>query len=214
MMKSVFPLILCGIILSQGVCQTLTSADLNSQATDTGVVFYGNTIGLSMDLPELIPYLNNTLFRDILLNSNMWGSWSDNFMQSIHVPTGYVYNCSIARLIDSNTVCDFEFGGNSTFAAQVANYMNNVARYGISLGWSIQGSNLSSKSYIKSTITPFFFQIYDQLIGSYSIAISDFGDKITAQGLFPNYTVSTFLQQGYVFFTQLYGVYMAGPGIT
>ena len=80
------------LLIHSATSQTLASAEITHSSSY--LYIYNNFIGLAMNLPEVIPYLNNTLFQDYLLNSIIQGYWSSAFRQTIHTPLGYKYICN------------------------------------------------------------------------------------------------------------------------
>ncbi len=51
--------------------------------------------------------MNNTLYQGYMLNSNIKGSWSNNFGVSLKTPLGHKYNCSAlaANVTTPNITC-------------------------------------------------------------------------------------------------------------
>ena len=101
-----------------------------------------------MDLGEVTPYLDSLLFQGYLLNSNVFGSWSNNFNVYLHNPGGYKYNCPLMEEIANQTLsCVFDMD-NGTFVAQLADFYYNVSSWmKMAFGWDNQGADFSISQY-------------------------------------------------------------------
>ena len=110
------------LLISYSQAATLASADFVNYADDPWAYSLGNTIGLSMDIGETIPYITNPLFKAYLLNSNLYGSWYNNFNVFLHNPGGYKYNCTLMSIVANQTLpCIFDMN-NSTFLTDLGNF--------------------------------------------------------------------------------------------
>lgn len=83
-----------GLLVQCIRCSTLSVVDFTSYSTSSEYSVSRNSIGLSSDLPTMIPLFSNPLFKEYMINSNLYGYWPANFVQTIHSPLGYKYNCS------------------------------------------------------------------------------------------------------------------------
>ena len=72
--------------------------------------------GIVLELQDYVNDLGDILFQDYMLNSNLYGSWWNNWMISLQVPKGYIYDCSIyGNATNSTPACIFDMSGNDTF---------------------------------------------------------------------------------------------------
>ena len=69
---------------------------------------YGGFLGLSMDLLEVLPQLDNQLFQNYLLTSKVHGSWSNILTHTFHNPIGAKYNCPVCNT-QANAVLNCTF---------------------------------------------------------------------------------------------------------
>ena len=85
------------LLLFLSSCQNiLTHIDTISYLEHTFAYQSSNTLGLSINILELIPNVENTLLQEYLVNTQVYGSWSSSFGLTLHNPVGCKYNCSIA----------------------------------------------------------------------------------------------------------------------
>ncbi len=63
---------LCSLILAVIVCvdsDIVGVADFQYSLTSTNIIFYPNYVGLTLDLPQLMKIMNNSVFQNYILNS-------------------------------------------------------------------------------------------------------------------------------------------------
>lgn len=95
-------LILMTMVVSNRAA-VLSTADFTGLTTSSGYSVTSNPVGVTFDLPELLPLLNDELLQEYLLNSQLQGNWYSVFEQTVHTPTGYRYNCSLLDSLTNTT---------------------------------------------------------------------------------------------------------------
>lgn len=120
-------------------------------------------VGLSIDLPELIPHLKSDLLQRYLLNSMLQGVWDYVFEQTIHTPPGYRHNCSLIASLTNVTTnssnCIFDMS-DPTFLTDLGNYgWNTTNWFAMALGWDQQDWAFTSNSTTTGFL-PFFRAMY------------------------------------------------------
>jgi hypothetical protein len=86
----------------------LSTADFTGLTTSSGYYVMSNPVGVTFDLPELLPLIKDDLFQEYLLNSQLQGNWYSVFEQTVHTPPGYRTNCSLLdTLTNTTTNCTF-----------------------------------------------------------------------------------------------------------
>ncbi len=89
--------ILSLLLISSTSQPILSSSDFTSGLILTQSYVFSNYAGLSIDFAELFPYLTNANFQSLLLNSNIYGDWGNNFVFTVHMPRNYLVNCTLIR---------------------------------------------------------------------------------------------------------------------
>ena len=101
------------LLVKSIVCSTLSVVDFTSYSTSSEYSVSRNSIGLSSDLPTMIPLFSNQLFKDYMINSNLYGYWPANFVQAIHSPLGYKYNCTKQELLSADATYNITYNTTS-----------------------------------------------------------------------------------------------------
>lgn len=186
----------------------LSRIDFTQNTIATTYPYY-NTVGISMYLNEIIPYLNHSVFISRTKLSMFDSSFHNIFYQSIHVPRGYKYNCSSA-IYGGNVTCTLDLALNSTIISQMNNYLYNYANsYGADLGLDLEKSNFTTTSnYYKNFKTYFNLFSWDYI----NLELLDYGD-LAATIYNCTYTVTNFISD-ISSIQNNYGIYITGPGIT
>jgi hypothetical protein len=202
---SVFLCLLLSIGAANG--QVISSMNFKQNAIQLGYASW-NVIGLSMSFPEVIPYLNNTLFITRLNASVFNLDYNSLFYQSMHVPKGYKYNCS-STIYGANVSCTLDLALNSTLLNQMNKYFYyNTYFYTLDLGYDMEKSNFSASKYFSN------FKAEMNLFSSDAINIElvDYGDQM---GTIYNrtYNVFNFTSDVNIIYNG-YGMSLTGPGIT
>lgn len=143
--------IVCLALLAETILSsTLSVVDFTSYSTSSQYSVSRNAVGLSYDFPTIQPYFGNQLFQEYMINSNLYGDWSANFVQSIHNPPGYMYNCSKQASFSPNVTynCSFDLD-NDTLLQQIGDFFYATCMYwGSSLAWDMELANFSNTYYI------------------------------------------------------------------
>jgi hypothetical protein len=97
--------------------QTVSEVDFVLGSVKSGSYMWTNFVGISFQYDNVKDYLNSTLFQGYLLNSNVRGSWFNNWAVSLKTPLGHKYNCSAlaTNITNPNVVCTLETQGNTTY---------------------------------------------------------------------------------------------------
>jgi len=100
---------LCFLLVFCSQTQILTEVDFILGSSYTGSYLWENFIGLSVDFANVQDLMNNSLYQGYQINSNIKGSWTNNFALSLKTPLGHKYNCSAldVNVTNPNTTCTF-----------------------------------------------------------------------------------------------------------
>ena len=204
-------------LLAQSVfCSTLSAVDFTSYSTSSEYSVSRNPIGLSSELPTMLPLFANSLFKEYLINSNLYGYWSANFVQAIHSPLGYIYNCTKQDDFSPNTTyaCVYDID-NDTMLKEMGSFFWDTCNYfGSSVGWDMQLANFSSTDYIREVFYPFMVELRIASRQPFNVELVDRGDRFAELGVRANYSAKQFVQDCNYVNNYMYGVYMIGPGTT
>ena len=120
------------------VTQSQVLAKLNfSSIISLGSYINYSGIGITFDFITLIPYLNSTLLRGYLKNSQVYGSSDYLFIQNIHMPLGYKYGCASTLFGWLAVNCTLDISLNSTLINNMNVFFQTAQYMGTSLGWDI-----------------------------------------------------------------------------
>lgn len=172
---------------------------------------YTNTVGISMYLNEIIPYLNNTIFISRTKFSMFDSSLHNIFYQTIHVPRGYKYNCS-SIIYGANVTCtlDLSLNSSSGIISQMNNYLLNYARpYAVDLGLDLEKSNFTTTTNFYKNFKSYFNIFAADYI---NMELVDYGDLVSTI-YNRTYNVTNFISD-ISLVQNNYGIYITGPGIT
>lgn len=135
----------------------LATADCVNYFENTYAYVMSNSIGLSMDLLEIVPQVGNQLMQEYHLNSKIHGSWGNTFHVSMHNPIGCKYNCSLAEQIANTTLnCTFDTS-NATFLQLLGDFSWNTTNWnGMAVGWDNEGANYADPTYMNDMFTSFY----------------------------------------------------------
>ena len=131
--------------------QTVSELDFILGAVNTGSYMWTNFVGASFQYDNIKDYLNSTLFQGYILNSNVRGSWYNNWVVSLKTPLGHKYNCSAlsANITSPNVVCTFETQGNATYWSILGEFVWNTQNQpNWCITYDIQGSNFNLASHL------------------------------------------------------------------
>jgi hypothetical protein len=208
--------IFLALILPVLTVEVVSSVSFQSGVVSTYSYMMSNAVGLSMNFDELLPYFNSDLFQNYLLNSNIYGDWYSNFDQSIHMPIGYKFNCSIVQSLTNGTSTCTKDLMNDTLLTNIGNYLWNVTMYyACSIGWDMEDANFTNQDYLKNSFKKFVFDLYPKArYQPFNIEVVDKGDQFGALGLNPNYTATNFVADCNAVNNVVYGLMMTGPGVT
>lgn len=191
----------------------LASADFVNYAEDTWSYAAGNTVGLSMDLSEFIPEMNNNLFQQYLLNSNVYGNWYSNFEITFHNPGGYKYNCTFMDEFANDTLSCIYDMNNSTFITSLGNFCwNTTMSSGMAIGWDNEAADFSNTDYMKNFVN-FARGLRTASSQSFITEVSDKADTWNQTGFRPGYSYTQPAADCSDLNMFLYYMY-SGPGLT
>lgn len=122
-MKSIFMIFTLLSALIVGInSQIVTVADFLYQPEQTNRYVPNNYIGVVVNLDEVLPYINSTMFQGYFYNANLKGDWRNNLGSVFRMPKDWYYNCTAVGLDPNNTnVCKFQLMKNTTFYDQFGN---------------------------------------------------------------------------------------------
>lgn len=198
------------------VCSTLSVVDFTSYSTSSEYAVSRNAVGLSSDFPTIQPYFSSKLFQEYMINSNLYGDWNANFVQTIHTPPGYKYNCSkqAAFLPNATYNCTYDLD-NDTLIQQIGDFFYITCMYwGSSLGWDMEIANFSSKEYISQVFYSFMVEMSRAAQQPFNVELVDKGNLFAEMGVRSNYSATQFVQDCNYVNNYMYGVIMIGPGTT
>lgn len=144
-----FKSVLIALLVGWSYGAVLASVDYVNYAHDPWAFSYGSTAGLSMDIDEALPYIENELFKLLILNSNVYGNWGNNFNVFLHNPGGYKYNCTLMNQVANQTLeCIFDMD-NTTFMTSLGNFnWDTLNRYGLTVEWDNRGADFTNEDYM------------------------------------------------------------------
>lgn len=89
--------------------QRLAEVDFVLGSVNTGSYMWTNFVGISFQYDNIKDFMNSTIFQGYILNSNVKGSWYNNWSVSLKTPLGHKYNCSAlsANVTNTNVICTF-----------------------------------------------------------------------------------------------------------
>lgn len=206
-------LVILGALWALAYGSVLSTVDFVNYAEDTWTYSYSNTVGLSMDLSEFIPEMNNNLLQLYLMNSNVYGDWYSNFAIEFHNPGGIRYNCSLLDEIANDTLpCVYDMK-NDSFLTALGNFnWNTTMSYALSIYWDNQGADFSNDVYMKN-LAEFARTVRTKSRQAFFTALSDKADTYNATGVRPDYSYTQPAADCASFNLYLFYTYSA-PGLT
>lgn len=118
-------------------CDILTRINFTEIISAGKRIFYSG-IGLTYDLPDLIPYLNSSLFKGYLRNAEINKDSLYFFWQHIHVPLGYKYGCSSSYFGGQGVNCTLDISFDYTLLDNLNYFFYDLGQPSSSnLGWDI-----------------------------------------------------------------------------
>jgi hypothetical protein len=186
MSKLLLGLLLASLSSAQG--NILASADCINYLEHTYEYPSDNFVGLSMQMLDIGPHLSNNLFQQYLMNSNVYGSWSNNFAVSLHNTEGAKFNCSLAEQLANATLnCSLDLS-NATLLAELGNFSWNATNsYGLSVGWDNQAANYQDPTYMTQLFKNFINTLYSYAHQPFLLETADQANEWNATGLRPGY---------------------------
>jgi hypothetical protein len=169
-----------------------------------------------MDFENVYPLFDDQLLKGYTMNSNIYGDWYATFDQSIHMPLGYKYNCTLQAALAGNVTsnCTKDIN-NDTLLTSLGHYIYNTTMYyAFNLGWDMQNSNFSNTNYIQSVFKSFLNKLSNLAGQPFNMELVDKGNLYTAMGIKNNYTAVQFVQDCNYVNNVVYGLIMTGPGTT
>jgi hypothetical protein len=88
-------LLLLSLFFISSCLDTVAKIDFTFNTVTTTATYWGNFLGITHDLKNLIGSMNLTLFQSYITNSNIYGELNNNFFQFVKVSKGEKYDCSI-----------------------------------------------------------------------------------------------------------------------
>lgn len=113
----------------------------------------------------------------------------------------------------NQTNCTVDLNNNQTFISTLGAYFWNTTNYWFSLGWDQEGSDFTNNTYLADSYVDFYVNFY-YASQPFLSELVDYGDQWAKMGLNPNFTIDDFLAQCDAVNEEIYGINMAGPGIT
>ena len=77
---------------------------------------------MNLKTDEYINDLNNPLFRNYILNSNLYGNWNNNWNIAFENSKNTHYDCSIYNATEYAPQCDIELINNSTLLDNLGSF--------------------------------------------------------------------------------------------
>ena len=170
---------------------------------------YSNSVGLSLYLPEVIPYVNDPIFLSRINMSRFDGHYANMFSYYLHVPKGYKYNCN-TTLYGGNITCIQDLSTDPSLTTALNNLFYDYSNYySVDLGYDIERANFSKAAYMNN------FKKYMNIFSNDGINLEliDYGDSLSSIYNI-TYTVNNFISDVSTITYSYYGLYVDGPGIS
>lgn len=106
----------------------VVTADFKYQPNIKKIFVPNNFVGISLNWDEIADMINTTSFQGYILNSNLKGSFLNNFKPTIRMPKNWYYDCSTLGLDPNNlTQCATDLSTNQSLLDQLGEYIWNTA---------------------------------------------------------------------------------------